>query len=69
VILRGSRLRPEVANRPAPPHPHRSVPLSKHLLTTLAAASALAMTLLPTLAHSRQVTLTAQLKSYGGDGA
>jgi hypothetical protein len=38
-------------------------------LTTLAAASALAMTLLPTLAHSRQVTLTAQLKSYGGDGA
>jgi hypothetical protein len=35
-------------------------------LTTLAAACALA---LPALAHSRQVTLTAQLKNYGGDGA
>jgi hypothetical protein len=40
--------------------------MSKLLLTTLAAACALA---LPTLAHSRQVTLTAQLKNYGGDGA
>ena len=40
--------------------------MSKLLLTTLAAACALA---LPGLAHSRQVTLTAQLKNYGGDGA
>ena len=40
--------------------------MSKPLLTTLAAACVLA---LPALAHSRQVTLTAQLKSYGGDGA
>ena len=43
--------------------------MSKPLLTTLAAASALAMTVLPNIAHSRQVTLTVQLKSYGGDGA
>ncbi|HQQ71502.1 MAG TPA: DUF2271 domain-containing protein [Alicycliphilus sp.] len=40
--------------------------MSKPLLTTLAAACALA---LPALAHSRQVTLTAQLKNYGGNGA
>ena len=40
--------------------------MSKPLLTTLAAACVLA---LPALAHSRQVTLTAQLKSYGGNGA
>ena len=40
--------------------------MSKPLLTTLAAACVLAV---PALAHSRQVTLTAQLKSYGGDGA
>lgn len=40
--------------------------MSKPLLTTLAAACVLA---LPALAHSRQITLTAQLKSYGGDGA
>ena len=40
--------------------------MSKPLLTILAAASALA---LPALAHSRQVTLTAQLKNYGGNGA
>ena len=40
--------------------------MSKPLLTTLAAACALA---LPALAHSRQVTLTTQLKNYGGDGA
>ena len=40
--------------------------MSKPLVTILAAACALA---LPTLAHSRQVTLTAQLKSFGGDGA
>jgi len=40
--------------------------MSKPLLTLLAAACALA---LPALAHSRQVTLTAQLKNYGGDGA
>jgi hypothetical protein len=40
--------------------------MSKLLLTTLAAACALAI---PTLAHSRQLTLTAQLKNYGGNGA
>ena len=40
--------------------------MSKPLLTTLAAACALA---LPALAHSRQVTVTTQLKNYGGDGA
>ncbi|MEO7938229.1 MAG: DUF2271 domain-containing protein [Burkholderiaceae bacterium] len=40
--------------------------MSKPLLTTLAAACALAV---PALAHSRPVTLTAQLKNYGGDGA
>lgn len=40
--------------------------MTKPLLTTLAAACALAV---PALAQSRQVTLTAQLKSYGGDGA
>lgn len=40
--------------------------MSKPLLTVLAAACAMA---LPALAHSRQVTLTAQLKDYGGDGA
>jgi hypothetical protein len=43
--------------------------MSKPLLNTLAAASALAISALPTLAYSRQVTLTAQLKNYGGDGA
>ena len=40
--------------------------MSKPLLTVLAAACALA---LPALAHSRPLTLTAQLKNYGGDGA
>ena len=40
--------------------------MSKPLLTVLAAACALAV---PVLAHSRQVTLSAQLKNYGGDGA
>ena len=40
--------------------------MSKPLLTTLAAACVLAV---PALAHSRQVTLTAQLKNYGGNGA
>jgi len=40
--------------------------MSKPLLTTLAAACVLAV---PALAHSRQVTLTTQLKSYGGGGA
>ena len=40
--------------------------MSKLLLTTVAAACALAI---PALAHSRQLTLTAQLKNYGGDGA
>ena len=39
---------------------------TKPLLTTLAAACALAV---PALAHARQVTLTTQLKNYGGDGA
>ncbi|MEO5793618.1 MAG: DUF2271 domain-containing protein [Rhodoferax sp.] len=43
--------------------------MSKPLMTTLAAASVLALSTLPTLAHSRQMTLTAQLKNYGGDGA
>ena len=49
---------------PPPEHPH-----SQPLLTTLAAASALALAVLPSLAHGRQATLTAQLKNYGGDGA
>lgn len=40
--------------------------LSRPVLTTVAAACALA---LPALAHSRPVTVTAQLKNYGGDGA
>lgn len=40
--------------------------MSKSLLTIVAVASAVAM---PSLAHSRQVTLTTQLKDYGGDGA
>lgn len=40
--------------------------MSKPLMTVLATASALA---LPTLAHGRPLTLTAQLKNYGGDGA
>mgnify|MGYP003616927697 FL=1 len=39
---------------------------TKPLLTTLAAACALAV---PALAHARQVALTTQLKNYGGDGA
>ena len=39
---------------------------TKPLLSTIAAACALA---LPALAHSRQVTLTTELKNYGGDGA
>ena len=40
--------------------------MSKPLVTTLAAACALA---LPALAHSRPITLSTQLKNYGGDGA
>ncbi len=40
--------------------------MSKPLLTLLATACALS---LPAVAHSRPVTLTAQLKNYGGDGA
>jgi len=40
--------------------------MSKPLLTTALAASALA---LPALAQSRPVTLTTTLKNYGGDGA
>ncbi len=39
---------------------------SKPLLTTLAAACALA---LPLASQARQVTLSTQLKNYGGDGA
>ncbi len=40
--------------------------MSKPLLTTVAVACALAI---PALAHSRQVSLSVQLKNYGGDGA
>lgn len=40
--------------------------MSKPLLTTLAAACALAI---PALAQSRPVTVSATLKNYGGDGA
>jgi hypothetical protein len=40
--------------------------MSKPLLTFLASACSLA---LPAMAHSRPLTLTAQLKNYGGDGA
>ena len=40
--------------------------MTQPLLTTLAAACALA---LPALAQARQVTFTAQLKNYGGNGA
>lgn len=40
--------------------------MSKPLLTTVAAACALAV---PALVQARQVTLTTQLKNYGGDGA
>lgn len=43
--------------------------MSKPLRTTLAAAGAIAVFALPSMAYSRQVTLTAQLKNYGGDGA
>jgi hypothetical protein len=40
--------------------------MSKPLLTFLASACALTA---PALAHSRALTLTTQLKNYGGDGA
>ena len=40
--------------------------MSKPLLTALAAACALSVSV---LAQARQVTLTTQLKNYGGDGA
>lgn len=40
--------------------------MTKPLLTILATACAL---VLPALAHSRQITLIAQLKDYGGNGA
>lgn len=40
--------------------------MSKPLMSLLATACTLA---LPALAHGRPVTLTAQLKNYGGDGA
>ena len=40
--------------------------MSQPLLTLVATACALALT---PLAHSRPVTLTTQLKNYGGDGA
>ena len=44
----------------------RSNKFTRPLLTTVAAACVLA---LPALAHSRTVTLSTQLKNYGGDGA
>ena len=40
--------------------------MSKPLFTLLASACAMAI---PTMAHSRPVSLTVQLKNYGGDGA
>ena len=40
--------------------------MSRPLLTLVATACALAV---PALAHSRPLTLTTQLKNYGGDGA
>ena len=40
--------------------------MSKPLMTSVAAACVLA---LPALAQARPVTLTTQLKNYGGDGA
>lgn len=40
--------------------------MPRPLLSVLAVACALG---LPALAHSRQITLTTQLKNYGGDGA
>ena len=40
--------------------------MSKPLMTSVAAACVLA---LPALAQARQLTLTTQLKNYGGDGA
>ncbi|WP_293223189.1 DUF2271 domain-containing protein, partial [Ottowia sp.] len=40
--------------------------MKKPVLTTLAAAAVLA---LPALAQSRELTLSTQLKNYGGDGA
>ena len=40
--------------------------MSKPLMTSVAAACVLA---LPALAQARQVTLSTQLKNYGGDGA
>ena len=40
--------------------------MKKPVLTTLAAACVLTV---PALAHSRTVTLSTQLKNYGGDGA
>ena len=43
--------------------------MSNRLMTPLAAACALALSTVPSLAHSRPVTLTAQLKNYGGAGA
>ena len=43
--------------------------MSQPLLTSLAAASAVVLSTVPAVAHSRPVTLTVQLKNYGGDGA
>ena len=44
--------------------------MSRPLLTATAAATAAACALaVPVAAHSRPITLTAQLKQYGGDGA
>ncbi len=42
--------------------------MSRALFTTMAAAATCALAL-PAQAQSRQVTLSAQLKNYGGDGA
>jgi hypothetical protein len=48
------------------PAPHEQEFSMPRLLTTVAAACAVAV---PALAQSRPVTVTAQLKNYGGDGA
>ena len=57
---------PRHAARPSNSPFLRNITMSKPLMTLLATACALA---LPALAHSRPVTLIAQLKNYGGDGA
>jgi len=57
---------PRTPRRAAGSNDDKEKTISKPLLTIAALASALT---LPVLAHGRQVTLTTQLKSYGGDGA